>query len=129
MNAIPIIREFIPLVIAALWPVTVLTLALCFGREIKKLIASGLEAKIGNSIFVKWGQSSTDAKSLEHPCEVSSAKQITAPHGAKWENVANLFWLGSDLEWTSQTALRGAPKERIVYGLRHCDDHCSDLGL
>ncbi len=57
------------------------------------------------------------------------AKQISQPPAAKWERVANLFWLGNDLEWTVQTVLRGAPKERIFHGLRQCDHHSSELGL
>jgi len=39
-------------------------------------------------------------------------KQLSIPT-ATWDKPADLFWLGSDLETTAQTALRGAPKERI----------------
>ena len=44
-------------------------------------------------------------------------KQVIAPSDVKWDNVADLFWLGSELDWTAQAVLRGAPKEGIVHGL------------
>jgi len=40
-------------------------------------------------------------------------KQVIAPSDAKWDNVADLFWLGSELDWTAQTVLRGAPKDFV----------------
>ena len=39
--------------------------------------------------------------------------QVIAPSDAKWDNVADLFWLGSELDWTAQTVLRGAPKDFV----------------
>src|SRR5439155_6048604 len=58
------------------------------------------------------------------------AKNISASASQlKWENSANLFWLGSDLEWTSQTVLREAPRDKILHGLRQCQHHSAELGL
>jgi len=57
------------------------------------------------------------------------AKQMSAPSGIKWENVANLFWLGSDLMWTDWKVNSGAPKERILRGLTQSCHHISELGL
>jgi hypothetical protein len=57
------------------------------------------------------------------------AKQITASPGARWENVANLFWLGSDLCWTDWKVKSGAPKERILHGLGQSYHHLVQLGL
>src|SRR6266496_1807881 len=47
----------------------------------------------------------------------------------KWENAANLFWLGNDLRWTMQELQVGAPKERILHGLTQSRHHSSELGL
>jgi hypothetical protein len=40
-----------------------------------------------------------------------------------------VFWLGADLIWTAQLALRGAPQPKILHGLRQSHHHISDLGL
>jgi hypothetical protein len=57
------------------------------------------------------------------------AKQISASPGIRWENVANLFWLGSDLSWTDWQVRSGARKERILHGLTQSFHHLSQLGL
>jgi hypothetical protein len=121
------IHDLIPLVTALLWPATILILVCWFRKGIKALIASVVEAKIGNSVFLKFGQAQSDItiETLPNP----ATKQISAPSGVEWENVANLFWLGNDLEWTGQTVLRGAPRERVHHGLKKCNHHCSELGL
>jgi hypothetical protein len=59
----------------------------------------------------------------------AAAKQIGAPPDIRWENVANLFWLGSDLDSTMRTARSGVPKERILNGLTQSLHHLSELGL
>lgn len=58
-----------------------------------------------------------------------AAKQTAAPSGTRWENVADLFWLGSDLTWTDWRVNSGAPRERILHGLRQSYHHISELGL
>lgn len=47
----------------------------------------------------------------------------------KWENAANMFWLGNDLRWTMQQVQLGAPKEKILHGLTQSRHHSSELGL
>jgi hypothetical protein len=47
----------------------------------------------------------------------------------RWHNVANVFWLGSDLNWTVQALRSGKPKERVVHGLTQSYHHLSELGL
>jgi hypothetical protein len=59
----------------------------------------------------------------------AGARQIGAPSDIKWENVANLFWLGHDLCWTNWRVNSGAPKERILHGLTQSSHHLSELGL
>jgi hypothetical protein len=56
-------------------------------------------------------------------------KQLPASPGPRWENVANLFWLGNDLCWTDWRLKSGAPKERILHGLTQSYHHLSQLGL
>jgi hypothetical protein len=130
-KVLDILRDFIPLVTT--WPIIVLILALWFQRQIKNLIASVYEARIGSNVFVRFWQFRLDARgpdvrASEALSGPAAAKQIT-PSGAKLENVASLFWLGNDLEWTSQTVLRGAPKDRILHGLKQCYHHISEIGL
>jgi hypothetical protein len=55
--------------------------------------------------------------------------EISASSGMKWENVANLFWLGHDLDWTAQSVQGGLPRERILHGLTQSYHHLSGLGL
>jgi hypothetical protein len=55
--------------------------------------------------------------------------QRSRTSGIRWENVASLFWLGNDLDWTAERVKGAAPKERIVHGLTTSYHHCSQLGL
>jgi hypothetical protein len=125
------IHDFIPLITAMApysWPITVLILAWSFRNRIKDVT----EAKIGDSLQVKFGQVPSDLESRQATDETlpsPSSKQLSALSGVKWGRVADLFWLGSDLDWTAQTILRGAPKERILHGLTQCYHHISELGL
>ena len=125
------IHDLIPLMVALVWPVTILVLVCSFRSGIKNLIQSVTEAKIGSSIVLAFGRARTDILAIEttlaRPIAVSN--QIVSPSDAKWENVADLFWLGNDLDWTAQTILRGAPKEKILHGFRQCVHHSSELGL
>ena len=91
-------------------------------------------AKIGDSLVFKLWQAKSNLLSIEPLSSVVDAataagmpKQVIAPSDAKWDNVADLFWLGSELDWTAQTVLRGAPKERIVHGLTQSYQHCSQI--
>jgi hypothetical protein len=83
---------------------------------------------LGDKFVFKWLQADLDAigEGVKVP---SSPKQLSVVPTAKLDKPANLFWLGSDLETTAQTALRGAPKERILRGLRQACHHLSELGL
>jgi hypothetical protein len=125
------IHDLIPLISAVApysWPCTVLILAWAFHNRIREIT----EAKFGDKLYVKWGDVPSDRKleqATGEPPLRPAAKQLSAPSGPKWENVGNLFWLGGDLIWTAQTALRGAPKAKILHGLNQSYHHISDLGL
>jgi hypothetical protein len=127
-DLIPLLTALIPLLAALVWPFTILILVYHFREGIKNLIPSVREAKIGD-VFLKFGQADLDVPTKKGLPHISLPKQIIASPTAKWQNVANLFWLGNDLEWTAQTVLRGAPKDRILHGLTQCLHHTSELGL
>ena len=48
--------------------------------------------------------------------------------GVRLDRVANLFWLGSDLQWAKQMANRGV-RDKITHGLKQAYHHTSELGL
>ena len=127
---VPLIVPFVPLLTGLIWPTAILIILWWFGGEIRRLVKSLAEAKIGDSLVFKFWQAKTDLKSVEPmPSVAVEPKQITAPPEANWEKVADLFWLGSDLDWTAQTVLRGAPRERIIHGLTQSCHHGSQCGL
>jgi len=114
------------------WPLAALILGFVFRRRINDLI----ELKISDKFYAKFrvvpfGQDQFDlinpvnGQALPRP----TIKQLGVPSGVKWENVADLFWLGADLIWTGQLALRGAPQKRILRGLTQSYHHISELGL
>src|SRR5204863_8259338 len=98
-----------------------------FQKEIKTRIKSMTRAQILNNVF-EFDPNGIDDRERKI-LSSADAKQISTPSTVKWQNVADLFWLGNDLEWTVQTVLRGGPRERIFHGLRQCDHHSSELGL
>lgn len=114
------IHDYIPVIVAAMWPGTVIFLALWFRKEIRSLLNRLSKIGFGSNV-IEFGAAAGD---VEHD-RPSAAKEATAPSKEKW----HAYWLGSDLEWTSQTALRGAPKERIIHGLTQSEGHSSALGL
>jgi len=61
---------------------------------------------------------------LRKPTTVSYSKS----GGVRLDRVANLFWLGSDLQWARQWANRGV-RDKILHGLRQAYHHTSELGL
>jgi hypothetical protein len=48
--------------------------------------------------------------------------------GARLDRVANLFWLGSDLQWARQMVDHGS-QDNIEHGLKQAYHHSSELGL
>src|SRR6266851_5379518 len=95
-------HDYIPILSGAIWPATVLIIVIYFRGAIRARIESVTEAKIGSSVL-KFGLAKTDAVSLK---SLSEAKvipgQLSEHSRVKWDHVANLFWLGSDLQYTAQ---------------------------
>jgi cation transport regulator ChaB len=46
-----------------------------------------------------------------------------------WNKVATLFWLSNDLMWIQDMMFRGALPERVLQGVNHAQQYCSDLGF
>lgn len=59
----------------------------------------------------------------------ASLVQGSTGSGVRWDNVANLLWLGNDLDWTIQVVKTGGPKDRILHGLIQSIHHLGELGL
>jgi len=123
-------HDILSFLIALLWPATVLILAFGFRKSIKELIESLAELRVlGDKAVLKWSQARVDTLAETEEGRLSSPKQLVEVPVGEWDKPADLFWLGSDLETTAQTALRGAPRERILRGLRQSCHHLSELGL
>lgn len=61
----------------------------------------------------------------------NTLRKTTARPGSKafrLDRVANLFWLGHDLQWARQMAFSGV-QAKIAHGLKQAYHHCSELGL
>jgi hypothetical protein len=129
------IHDLIPLITALApygWPVMIGLLALLFRSRIKDIV----ELKLGEKFYAKlvpYGGVPSDLLStgpaIDKKPLLPASKLLDVPLGPQWENVGNVFWLGGDLIWTAQFALRGAPKEKILHGLTQSYHHISDLGL
>jgi hypothetical protein len=126
-----ILHTLVPLVIALVWPATMLIIVRWFRSELKELIGSVTELKLFNSVSLRIERARTDIaeRPTDETLDSPEAKQISEPSTPKWGKVANLFWLGNDLEWTMQTLLQNAPQQRIVKGFIQVNHHCSELGL
>jgi hypothetical protein len=103
---------------------------LTFLGELRSLTKSPEEIEFGEKLF-RWGQDPSDLRSGDAVDEMlpGPVTTLSGLSGVRLEGVADLFWLGGDLIWTGQTALRGAPRERILHGLTQSYHHISELGL
>jgi hypothetical protein len=129
------IHDLIPLITALApysWPITIGLLALLFRSRIQDIV----ELKLGEKFYAKlvpYGGVPSDLVSsgpaINNKPSLPATKQLIAPLGPQWENAGNVFWLGGDLIWTAQFALRGAPKAKILHGLTQSYHHISELGL
>ena len=120
---------FVPLLVSLVWPATILIILCWFKGPIKVLITQLSEAKLGEKLFFKFWQVKSDIESVEQLPATTAPVALPPPSEARWDRVANVFWLGSDLDWTAQTVLRAAPKERILHGLTQSYHHASQCGL
>ena len=113
------------------WPVAVSALVFCFRRPIRSRIEAVTEAHLGSNVF-KFGQATLDGLTIEGRAGLARGGGIDKQRveaTASWENTGNLFWLGHDLMWTMQMALRGAPKDTLAHGLKQSHYQLSHLNV
>lgn len=115
------------------WPALVLFIVLYFRKPIKDRLEAVRELDWKNKV-VRFGDERTDSLGGKHlpaaPTDSASVPTETGfASGAKWNNTGNVYWLGHDLIWTSQVALRAAPKSELLRGLRQAQYHLKHLGL
>src|SRR5438067_11717682 len=122
-------HDYIPLLIRAVWPTTTLILVFWFRKELHQLLKRILQVSIPGGLAVMFGEGPSDDRDDREPRKPTPPPKPITPSSVHWEKSASLFWLGNDLEWTSQTVLRGAPKDRVLHGLQHCDHHSYQLGF
>lgn len=140
-----------------MWPMVFLFAILFFRKPIKERIANVKELDWKNKV-VKFGDVKTDLPSETHlelpkpaptklrvsdlpvgiddsennypPTRITGLASAFDPKAnVKWGNTGNVFWLGHDLIWTSQVALRAAPKSELLRGLEQAQYHITHLGL
>lgn len=117
------------------WPVFAILCMFLFNTEIRQLLRRLQTAKLpgGTEATFKYGDAPSD-KSSQRPLTEERAKEASATDRTlqaqiKWNKTGNLYWLGHDLMWTIDAALRDAPREIIIYGLRQSLHHAHSLGL
>lgn len=113
------------------WPAVVVFLILYFRKPIRDRLEAVRELDWKNKV-VRFGDEKTDFSVKSLPA-ASSERSVPAGEKsasvAKWNNTGNVYWLGHDLIWTSQVALRAAPKSELLRGLRQAQYHLTHLGL
>jgi hypothetical protein len=110
------------------WPLTLLVIVGFFRRKLSGLIESVTEARIGSNVLT-FGQAKSDKSDRALPETIQAVNTRNSTESPRWENAGNLFWLGHDLMWTMQMALRGAPKDRILHGLKQSNYQLTHLGV
>lgn len=120
---------------ALAWPLFAAMFVFIFRNDIRQLLKRLQAAKLpgGTEATFQYGEASVD-KSAQQTSSKSTTTEIMAdknlpPNQIRWNNTGNLYWLGHDLMWTIDIALRNAPREAIVYGLRQSLHHAQSLGL
>src|SRR5262249_170943 len=126
---ISLITPLVPVLVSLVWPVTILIILCWFKKPIRTLLTQLSEAKFGEKLFFKFWQVKSDIQSVEPLPATIPVVALPPPSEVRWNRVANVFWLGSDLDWTAQTVLRAAPRERILHGLTQSYHHASQCGL
>jgi hypothetical protein len=116
------------------WPLVVLTVSIIFlfvfRPPLAALIGRLKSARFGKDKILDFGEAQVDNRDRLQTLE-KRANHFTNPETGEvtWSNSANLFWLGHDLMWTMQMALRGAPLKAILHGLNQSQHHMTHLNM
>lgn len=114
-----------------IWPSAVVVIAILFmvlfRRSIHSLILHLRTVKFGEHKAIEFGDATVD----QHVDNPLANQRMPEQVGSKvvWANSGNLFWIGHDLMWTMQTALRGGPPELILHGLTQSEYHARMLNM
>lgn len=112
------------------WPVLLFFVALLFYQPLKDLLG-----RLTKLLIKVCGLEATfldpHEPPSEKPLEQGRSLHISDSSAMLFDpnKPASAFWLGSDLMWTIDVILRGAPKGLILRGLKHSLHHFSSLGL
>jgi hypothetical protein len=109
--------------------ITVSVVGACIHQlRLKRISNNSPFSRLRTRLLGLFNEARTPDVAIEKPLG-AVVNQINASSGIRWENVADLFWLGCDLDWTAERVRGVAPKEKIVHGLTQSYHHCSQLGL
>lgn len=116
------------------WPIVALVLGvifiIVFRAPITALLVRLKTFSFGKDKELTFGQAEVDKRDQPELATKQAQTSTQAEIGiVKWTNSGNLFWLGHDLMWTMQMALRGAPLTTILHGLRQSNYHMQHLNL
>ncbi|MCK4714292.1 MAG: hypothetical protein KAT35_01865 [Candidatus Aenigmarchaeota archaeon] len=105
------------------WPALLLVVVLYFRQPLKGLLKRLKKAQVpGVFEFLESAHDSPHTPPRQEAAG-SLAKLFAT------DKPASAYWLGSDLMWTVDMILRGAPKEIILRGLKQSLHHFDSLGL
>lgn len=117
------------LIKVVVWPLTTIIVICCMAvflrRELRSLLPRMVSARLPGGTELSFGNAEVDKNSQTHkPINAEEASQSVS-----WRKVGNLYWLGHDLMWSIDVTLREAPGSDILYGIRQCMHHATELGL
>ncbi len=123
--------------VSCAWPLFFLITIVIFRKEARQLL-NGLEKATfpgGTEVSFRYGEASVDKGSVEPAKQKKIVETVDSQTTESSEiqrsktKTGDIFWLGHDLMWTIDVILRGAPRDRIVHGLRQSLHHVRMLKL
>ena len=116
--------ESLDFIVAISWQLIALVGILFLRKELREAFGRLKQAKIPGG---------TELSFVQRPIlPREETPAITGPTSAlegEWNNVGNVYWLGSDLIWTISAFLGGARKPELMYGLVQSLHHLKCLKL
>lgn len=105
------------------WQVVALTAVYLLRAELRQVLQRLQEARIPGAGEYRFYEIASDKEEKE------ARRKSGSRVDAKWANVGNIYWLGHDLMWTIDAALRNAGKKHLIHGLRQVEYHLRALEL
>jgi hypothetical protein len=110
------------------WPSLVLILMLMFKGELRTLILRLRSAQIDGRVF-QFGETDLDRGVAPKAPKKPKATKKKPSEAPKLDKPATLYWLANDLMWAQDMLFRGAPKDRVLAGIKHAKQYAQALGL